>query len=162
MGMPAESVLQLIGDTPMLKLMRLSPGLPAEVWAKLEFFNPSGSVKDRIALRMIEDAERRGLLAPGGLVVEPTSGNTGIGLALVCALKGYRMIAVMPEAASEERWRHVFRGRAGAAREVPRCPHGASGAQRLGRHLRLRARPPPDSGHWRRLHPGHDGREPGR
>lgn len=100
---PVDSVLALIGNTPMVKLRRLSQGLPAEIWAKLEYNNPSGSVKDRIALRMIEAAERRGDIKPGATIVEPTSGNTGIALALVCTLKGYQMIAVMPEAMSGER-----------------------------------------------------------
>jgi cysteine synthase A len=98
MSKPAESILSLIGNTPMVKLKRISKGIPAEIWAKLEFFNPSGSVKDRIALKMLQEAERRGQIKQGTVIVEPTSGNTGISLALVCALKGYRMIAVMPEA----------------------------------------------------------------
>ncbi len=100
---PIESVLSLIGRTPIVKLVKMSKELPAEIWAKLEFYNPSGSIKDRIALRMIEEAERRGQVSEGAVIVEPTSGNTGIGLALVCALKGYQMIAVMPEAMSDER-----------------------------------------------------------
>lgn len=103
MNKPVGSVLDLIGRTPILKLKRISRDIPAEVWAKLEFFNPSGSVKDRIALKMLEEAEKRGQITKGALIVEPTSGNTGISLALVCALKGYRMIAVMPEAVSKER-----------------------------------------------------------
>jgi len=90
-----DSVLELIGNTPMLRLTRFTPGL--DVRAKLEFFNPAGSVKDRIAKSMIEDAEKRGLLAPGGAIVEPTSGNTGIGLAMVAAAKGYEAILVVPE-----------------------------------------------------------------
>ena len=100
---PAENVLSLIGRTPMVKLKNISRDIPAEVWAKLEYYNPSGNVKDRIALYMIEEAERRGEIRKGSTIVEPTSGNTGIGLALVCALKGYKMIAVMPEAMSRER-----------------------------------------------------------
>lgn len=103
MGKPVENILSLIGDTPIVKLKNISKGSPAEIWAKLEFFNPTGSVKDRIALRMIEEAERRGQLTKGSVIVEPTSGNTGIGLSLVCAMKGYKMIAVMPEAMSNER-----------------------------------------------------------
>lgn len=101
--MLVDSVLSLIGKTPMVKLKRLSKDMPAEIWAKLEFYNPSGSVKDRIALRMLEEAEKRGEITKGAVIVEPTSGNTGIGLALVCALKDYHMIAVMPEAMSNER-----------------------------------------------------------
>ena len=100
---PVDSVLELIGRTPMVKLKRISREIPAEIWAKLEYLNPSGSIKDRIALRMIEEAERSGKITAGATIVEPTSGNTGIALALVCALKGYRMIAVVPEAVSSER-----------------------------------------------------------
>ncbi len=98
-----DSVLQLIGSTPMVRLGRIAPPKGATILAKLEYTNPSGSLKDRIALKMLEEAERRGDLRPGMCVVEPTSGNTGAGLALACALKGYRMIAVMPEAMSRER-----------------------------------------------------------
>ena len=95
----------LVGRTPLLELGRLArcQGLKARVLAKLEFFNPAGSVKDRAALAMVEDAERRGLLAPGGTVIEPTSGNTGIGLAWVAAVRGYRAIIVMPDSMSVER-----------------------------------------------------------
>jgi len=93
----ADSVLELIGGTPMVRLGRVVPQGWAEVLGKLESFNPAGSVKDRIALSMIEDAERRGLLKPGATIVEPTSGNTGIGLAMVAAVKGYRLIVTMPE-----------------------------------------------------------------
>jgi len=101
----AADILELIGHTPMVRLNRVTKGCPATVLAKLECLNPSGSMKDRIALYMIQDAERRGLLKPGSVVVEPTSGNTGMALALVCAIRGYRMIAVMPEAMSVERRR---------------------------------------------------------
>jgi cysteine synthase A len=100
---PYENILSLIGNTPIVRLEKMSKDIPAEIWAKLEFYNPSGSVKDRIALRMLEEAEKRGVITRGAVIVEPTSGNTGIGLALVCALKGYQMIAVMPEAMSDER-----------------------------------------------------------
>lgn len=100
---PFDSVLELIGHTPMVRLQRLTPPGCAEILAKLEFYNPSGSVKDRIALEMVEAAEREGQLKPGFTVVEPTSGNTGTSLALVCALKGYRMVAVMPRQMSQER-----------------------------------------------------------
>lgn len=103
MNRPVESVLELIGTTPMVNLKRLSRDIPAEIWGKLEFFNPSGSVKDRIALKMLEEAEKRNKISKGAVIIEPTSGNTGISLALVCALKGYTMIAVMPEAVSKER-----------------------------------------------------------
>lgn len=104
---PIENVLSLIGNTPMVKLKRISKDIHAEIWAKLEYYNPSGSVKDRIALKMLEEAERRNQITKGGVIIEPTSGNTGISLALVCALKGYKMIAVMPEAVTVERRRIV-------------------------------------------------------
>lgn len=97
------SVEQLIGGTPLLALSRMAGHLPARVLVKLEYMNPTGSVKDRAALFMIEDAERRGLLAPGSVIIEPTSGNTGIGLCAVAAARGYRVIIVMPETMSEER-----------------------------------------------------------
>ena len=97
-----NSVLELIGGTPELRINRLfDPRV--EVWAKLERQNPGGSIKDRIALSMIEDAEKRGVLRPGSIIVEPTSGNTGVGLALVAAIKGYKLILVMPESFSIER-----------------------------------------------------------
>jgi cysteine synthase A len=99
----ADSVLALIGVTPMVRLRRLAPVTSAEILVKLEGYNPAGSVKDRAALSMIEAAERDGRLQPGDTIVEPTSGNTGIGLALVAAVKGYRLILTMPDDASEER-----------------------------------------------------------
>ncbi len=99
----AESVLDLIGSTPVVRLTKLPEDDGAEVWGKLESLNPGGSVKDRICRAMIEDAERRGLLESGGTIVEPTSGNTGIGLALLAAVKGYRLILTMPDTMSEER-----------------------------------------------------------
>ncbi|MGH7268837.1 MAG: PLP-dependent cysteine synthase family protein, partial [Polyangiaceae bacterium] len=104
MALLAANVLDLIGDTPVVAIR--APGWSgprAAVWAKMEQANPAGSVKDRIALAMIEDAERAGKLGPGGVVVEPTSGNTGIGLAVVCAVRGYRCILAMPESMSLER-----------------------------------------------------------
>jgi cysteine synthase A len=99
----AGSILDLIGSTPVLKLKSLPGKDDAEVWAKLEAFNPGGSVKDRICSNMIETAEREGKLKPGSTIVEPTSGNTGIGLALVAAVKGYRLVLTMPDTMSEER-----------------------------------------------------------
>ena len=101
----AQKVTDLIGRTPLLELGLFSArqGLATPVIAKVEFFNPGGSVKDRVALAMIEDAERRGLLKPGATIVEPTSGNTGVGLALVSAVKGYHLILTMPETMSIER-----------------------------------------------------------
>jgi len=99
----ARSILDLIGSTPVVKLRNVPGKNDAEVWAKLEAFNPGGSVKDRICLSMIEAAEREQKLKPGATIVEPTSGNTGIGLALVAAVKGYRLILTMPDTMSEER-----------------------------------------------------------
>jgi cysteine synthase len=99
----AESVLDLIGGTPLVAIRVLGEGPRAAVWAKMEQSNPGGSVKDRICLAMVEEAERSGALRPGGVVVEPTSGNTGIGLALVCAVRGYRCILAMPESMTLER-----------------------------------------------------------
>ncbi len=105
----ADSVLDLIGRTPLVRLHRVVDAAGAEVLAKLEAANPGGSVKDRIALAMVEDAEARGLLRPGATIVEPTSGNTGIGLAMVAAVKGYRLILTMPEDMSVERRRLLAR-----------------------------------------------------
>jgi cysteine synthase A len=105
----AGSVLDLIGDTPLVRLRRLPKPGGAAVVAKVEARNPGGSVKDRTALAMIEDAERRGVLKAGGTIVEPTSGNTGIGLAMVAAVKGYRLILTMPEDMSVERQRLMTR-----------------------------------------------------
>ncbi len=96
-------ILKLIGNTPLVRIRRLTGPDDAEIYAKLEGFNPGGSVKDRIALNMIEVAEKTGRLMPGGTIIEPTSGNTGIGLSLVCAVKGYRLILTMPETMSIER-----------------------------------------------------------
>ncbi|NNG66885.1 cysteine synthase A [Caldanaerobacter subterraneus] len=98
-----EDITQLIGNTPMIRLNKVVPENSAEVIVKLESFNPGGSVKDRIALNMIKKAEEEGRLKPGGTIVEPTSGNTGIGLAMVSAVKGYKLILVMPDTMSIER-----------------------------------------------------------
>ncbi|MFT3978795.1 MAG: pyridoxal-phosphate dependent enzyme, partial [Sphingomonas bacterium] len=101
--MKVNTILETIGNTPHIRMQRLFPG--AEVWIKSERSNPGGSIKDRIALSMIEAAERDGLLKPGGTIIEPTSGNTGIGLAMVAAVKGYKLTLVMPESMSIERRR---------------------------------------------------------
>ncbi len=98
-----ENVLQAIGRTPLIKVSKITDGLPVTVLAKIEYLNPGGSTKDRIGLNMIEDAERRGLLKPGGTIIEATAGNTGVGLALVAASKGYRCIFVMPDKMSEDK-----------------------------------------------------------
>jgi cysteine synthase A len=98
-----KDVLGLIGNTPLVKINNLAAPEDAAIWAKLEGFNPGGSVKDRIALSMIETAERQGKLKAGGIIVEPTSGNTGIGLAMVAAIKGYRLLLTMPDTMSMER-----------------------------------------------------------
>ena len=99
----ASSVTNLIGNTPLVRINRLSKGNPAEIVAKLEFQNPGASVKDRIGLSMIEAAERAGKIKPDTIILEPTSGNTGIGLAMVCAARGYKCCLVMPESMSRER-----------------------------------------------------------
>ncbi|MGN3973391.1 cysteine synthase A [Tsuneonella sp. SYSU-LHT278] len=101
--MKADSVLATIGNTPHIRLARMFPD--HEVWVKSERTNPGGSIKDRIALSMVEDAEKSGALKPGGTIIEPTSGNTGIGLAMVAAVKGYKLVLVMPESMSLERRR---------------------------------------------------------
>src|SRR3954453_1713315 len=101
----AESLVDLVGNTPLVRLTHVSAGLQPLVLPKVESLNPGGSVKDRIALAMIEAAEASGELKPGGTIVEPTSGNTGVGLAMVAAVKGYKLILVMPESMSLERRR---------------------------------------------------------
>jgi len=101
--MKANTILETIGNTPHIRVSRLFPG--AEVWIKSERANPGGSIKDRIALAMVEAAERDGQLKPGGTIIEPTSGNTGVGLAMVAAVKGYKLVLVMPESMSIERRR---------------------------------------------------------
>ncbi len=102
-GTVAAEASAVIGDTPLVELRRLGEGLAGEVVAKLEYLNPGGSVKDRIGVAMIEAAERDGELEPGGTIVEPTSGNTGIALAMVCAARGYRLVLTLPEGMSRER-----------------------------------------------------------
>jgi cysteine synthase A len=136
--MKARSILETIGHTPHIRLSRLFPR--NEVWIKSERANPGGSIKDRIALAMIEDAEKSGALQPGGTIIEPTSGNTGIGLAMVAAVKGYRLVLVMPESMSIERRRLMLaygasfdltakeggmKGAIERARELVETTHGA-------------------------------------
>src|SRR5437867_10602436 len=98
-----DNILQVIGHTPIVRLNRIGHGIRPILLAKLEYLNPGGSVKDRIGLAMLEAAERDGKLKPGGTIVEPTSGNTGVGLAIAAALKGYRCIFVMPDKMSQEK-----------------------------------------------------------
>ncbi|WFE23490.1 cystathionine beta-synthase [Solwaraspora sp. WMMD937] len=113
-----DSVVDLIGDTPLVRLRNVTAGISATVLAKVEYFNPGGSVKDRIALRMVEAAEQAGLLRPGGTIVEPTSGNTGVGLALVAQLRGYSCVFVCPDKVSEDK-QNVLRA---YGAEVVVCP----------------------------------------
>ncbi len=103
LDLPAASILDLVGRTPMVEIRRLNPNPRVKILAKLEGFNPTGSIKDRIALKMIEQAEREGALSPGKTILEPTSGNTGIALAMIAAVKGYSLMIVMSEAVSIER-----------------------------------------------------------
>ncbi len=134
----AASVLDLIGRTPMVRLNRLPRPGGASVLAKLESVNPGGSVKDRIAAAMLEDGEERGLLTPGATIVEPTSGNTGIGLAIAAAVKGYRLILTMPDDMSVERQRLL--ARFGAELHLTPAIEGMSGAVHAAQEL-LRAHP---------------------
>ncbi|MGH7385722.1 MAG: cysteine synthase A [Candidatus Rokuibacteriota bacterium] len=122
----AGSVLELVGGTPLVRLNRIPKPGGATVLAKLESLNPGGSVKDRIALAMVEDAERRGTIKPGATLVEPTSGNTGIGLAMVCAVRGYRLILTMPDDMSVERQRLL--ARYGAEIHLTPAMEGMTGA----------------------------------
>ena len=122
----SESILDTIGRTPLVALDRLTSGLNRRILAKVEFLNPGASVKDRIGLRMIEDAERRELIKPGDTVIEVTSGNTGMGVAVVCAVKGYRMIAVMSEGNSVER-RQMMKAVGAGVELVPQAPGSKPG-----------------------------------
>ena len=129
----ARSLLDLVGSTPLVELPRMSPKSEVRFYAKLEGQNPTGSIKDRIALAMVEDAESRGELEPGHQLLEPTSGNTGIALALVAKLKGYRLTCVMPENVTEERRRLL--GLYGAAIVESPGSEGSNGAVRLAQEL---------------------------
>lgn len=132
----AKQLTELIGGTPLLQLGKLSRdnGIDNPVIAKVEFFNPGGSVKDRIALAMIEDAEEKGILKPGATIIEPTSGNTGVGLALVSAVKGYKLILTMPETMSVER-RNLVKAYGAEVRLTPGAD-GMAGAIREAEALR--------------------------
>src|SRR5690349_24683257 len=130
--MKAATILETIGNTPHVRVNRLF-GPNAEVWIKQERANPGGSIKDRIALAMIEDAERSGKLKPGGTIIEPTSGNTGIGLAMVAAVKGYKLILVMPDSMSVERRRLMLAY--GAAFDLTPKEVGMSGAVKRAEEL---------------------------
>ncbi len=122
----AESILELVGRTPLLHLARFAPAPHAGVYAKLEYMNPGGSVKDRAALGMILDAERRGVLQPGSTIIEPTAGNTGIGLALVGAARGYRVVLCVPEGYSREKMK-IMEALGGRVEYVP-AEEGMQGA----------------------------------
>ncbi|GKT25375.1 cysteine synthase A [Acidovorax sp. SUPP3334] len=135
--MKVENILQTIGNTPHVRINRLF-GAGANVWVKSERSNPGGSIKDRIALSMVEDAERTGALKPGGTIIEPTSGNTGIGLALVAAVKGYRLVLVMPDSMSIERRRLMLAY--GAQFDLTPREKGMKGA--IARAEELRAQTP--------------------
>ena len=132
----AKQLTELVGNTPLLELNKFSKakGIETPVIAKVEFFNPGGSVKDRIALAMIEDAEQRGLLKPGATIIEPTSGNTGVGLALISAVKGYKLILTMPDTMSIER-RNLVKAY-GATVQLTPGKDGMPGAIRAAEALR--------------------------
>lgn len=131
--MAYENILETIGHTPLVKINRLSPNPAVSIYAKLEGFNPTGSIKDRIALKMIEEAERNGTLRPGKTIIEPTSGNTGIGLAIIGIIKGYPIEIVMSSAVSIER-RKIIRSYGGKVILTP-AEEGTDGAIRLAHKL---------------------------
>ena len=134
-----SSILELIGHTPLLQLnaMKKDFGFGANIFAKLERFNPAGSIKDRVALNMILDAEKRGLIVSGATIIEPTSGNTGVGLALICAVKGYNLILTMPESMSVERRQLLIS--MGAKLELTPAAEGMAGALRRAEELKNEA-----------------------
>ena len=113
-----DNVVELVGNTPLVRLRNVTAGISGKILAKVEYLNPGGSVKDRIALLMVQEAEKAGLLQPGGTIVEPTSGNTGVGLALVAQLRGYRCVFVCPDKVSEDK-RNVLKA---YGAEVVVCP----------------------------------------
>src|SRR5438128_12189293 len=121
-----EDIVAAIGNTPLVELKRLSPKPGVRIWAKLESFNPTGSVKDRVARAMIENAEEKGLIAPGQTILEPTSGNTGISLAMICRRKGYPLTVVMPENVTPERTQLLEMY--GAEIVYSECAKGSNGA----------------------------------
>lgn len=127
-----ENIIQTVGSTPLVRVNKLNHG-KAQVFVKVEFFNPGGSVKDRIAVAMIEDAEKAGILKPGAVIIEPTSGNTGVGLALVAAVKGYKLILTMPETMSVER--RKLAAAYGATIELTPGSEGMKGAIRRANEL---------------------------
>ncbi len=130
---PVDSILELVGATPLLRLSRFAPPPAAELFAKLEYMNPGGSVKDRAALGMILDAERRGVLEPGATIIEPTAGNTGIGLALVGVARGYKVVLCVPEGYSREKMK-IMEALGGRVEYVP-AEVGMEGAVRRAREL---------------------------
>src|SRR5437868_3188508 len=134
-----ESVLEAVGGTPLTRLRKVAPASGARLYAKVEYFNPGGSVKDRIGIRMVEAAEQAGLLRPGGTIVEPTAGNTGVGLAIAAAVKGYRAIFVVPDKMSEEKI-HLLKAYGAEVVVVPTVAAGDprsyySVAERLSREI---------------------------
>src|SRR5213079_2989847 len=126
MGRIYNDIVETVGRTPLVKLNKVTAGLPATILLKCEFFNPLGSVKDRIGMAMIEDAEKRGVLKKETVIIEPTSGNTGIALAFVAAAKGYKIILTMPETMSLER--RTLLALLGAKLVLTPCPEGMKGA----------------------------------
>src|ERR1700723_3033751 len=134
-----ESILELVGQTPMVRLRRLESGSGsenwAEIWAKLEYLNPGGSIKDRAALGIVLDAERRGVLQPGGTIVEATAGNTGVGLALIGVNRGYKVMLYVPEGFAEEKCK-LMRGLGAMVVRTPEAEGMAGGVRSVVRYER--------------------------